>query len=148
MVSSITRQMPMYIVLLASKDPEFPLGENRHSHHAHLAFYSGSPIAPEAREKENSFSPPPREEPLLSPSLSLSHPPRVRSPYTRSFLIFARVRFPPCTCTSRLLALCAHPTPNPTLLFSATLLSCHAALLFGSVSSPRDRESLRGERRG
>ena len=45
------------------------------------------------------------------------------------------------------LFLCAHPT----LPFFSPLRLCSLAtplLLFGSVSSPRDRESLRGERRG
>lgn len=115
--------MPTYIVLLASKDPEFPLGENRHSHHAHLAFRTVAHLYSSRSERETTLSSPLGEERLLSP-----HPPRVPSPYVRSFLIFARVRLPPCTCTSRLL-FCAHPTPGPTLLFSATLLSCRAAPL-------------------
>ena len=96
--SPSTREMPMYIVLLAQEDPEFPLDENRHSHHAHLAFYRRFTYTFGERD---SFS--------LS-SCSLSLPPRRRGSleHVQVFVcvcvrarVDARARVP-CTCTGPL----------------------------------------------
>lgn len=138
--------MPIYIVLLAQEDPEFPLDENRHSHHAHLAFY---------RRLTYTFG----ETFALSlfRCCSLSLPSRRRGSRARPGV---SVRAPadsracvPCTCTGVRLPSTPPRSQRPTLLFClrlfCSLLPRHAAsgLLFGSVSSRRDRESAHdGER--
>lgn len=84
------------IVLLAQEDPEFPLDENRHSHHAHLAFYRGSPIP---SERVDSFSLSPRRR--GSPEV-VSRCVRVRSPLgvsqcTRAHVLLAHAPGMPST---------------------------------------------------
>lgn len=94
--------------------------------------------------------PPERRTTSLSLSLSFPpHPPRVPSPSVHAPFLFLPVCVSLLAHAHPLLALflCAHPTPP----FFSPLRLCSLAtplLLFGSVSSPRDRESLRGERRG
>lgn len=132
---SITRKMPMHIVLLAKGDPEFPLDENRHSHHAHLVFYRDSPIASEERDSFSLVWFSSLEEGSLSFSLSLSyHLPFCTCAYvyssTRMYPCVYRERLhacthayvSPCTCTGRLFALCAHPTESyPSFLCGRSL---------------------------
>lgn len=136
--------MPTYIVLLASKDPEFPLGENRHSHHAHLAFRTVAHLYSSRSERETTLSSPLREERL---SLLIHH---VCLPRTYAPFLF----LPVCVSLLAHAPLVSSPssmhTPHQALPFFSPRLCSLAAplLLFGSVSSPRDRESLRGERRG
>lgn len=132
----------------SQEDPEFPLDENRHSHHAHLAFYRGSPIASEERETLSLSS---GSLPAKNGSLSLSLPPSLRlSTYLAAHVsvhpfLFARVYV--CTPSGRVcarvhtrVALLAHAPvvslPSVHTPQRPTLLFCAAALL------PRRSRSL------
>lgn len=115
-------------------DPEFPLGENRHKHHAHRTFYRGSPIPMSLRRDSLSL--------FLFPSLSLFSFPSCCS-FSPSPLPSLYLSFAPCLVVEKRRSFCMLPPMCTHVRVgrhvgepARTMIYMHDSLHSNSLSTP------------